>query len=167
MAGEKDKLASGVFQFDKLPVQKSEGAAFRHILEGQTATGDYLEIHETVLEPGGAPHPPHHHDGERNVFGDPRDFANHYRGKNFSNGTRLDGFRRVKRKNTAYTTPVILKPNISSSPSAQKHHKPRNRLCAAAAATNFSRKICREFFVAVCAEANAAMNISTVRASKR
>src|SRR5882762_9420366 len=64
MAGEKDKLASGVFQFDKLPVQKSEGAAFRHILEGQTATGDYLEVHETVLEPGGAPHPAHHHDGE-------------------------------------------------------------------------------------------------------
>jgi quercetin dioxygenase-like cupin family protein len=64
MAGEKDKLTSNVFQFDKLPVQKSEGAAFRHILEGQTATGDYLEIHETVLEPGGAPHPAHHHDGE-------------------------------------------------------------------------------------------------------
>jgi len=64
MAGEKDKLASGVFLFDKLPVQKSEGAAFRHILEGQTATGDYLEVHETVLEPGGAPHPAHHHDGE-------------------------------------------------------------------------------------------------------
>jgi len=64
IAAEKDKLTSNVFQFDKLPVQKSEGAAFRHILEGHTATGDYLEIHETVLEPGGAPHPAHHHDGE-------------------------------------------------------------------------------------------------------
>lgn len=64
MAGERDKLASGVFEFGKLPVEKSEGAAFRHVLEGRTATGDYLEVHETVLEPGGAPHPPHHHEGE-------------------------------------------------------------------------------------------------------
>lgn len=64
LAGEKDKLSSGVFAFDKLPAVKNGFATRRDILEGQTATGDYLEIHETVLEPGGGPHPPHHHDGE-------------------------------------------------------------------------------------------------------
>lgn len=64
LAGEKDKLSSGVFSFDKLPAVKNGLATRRDILEGQTATGDYLEIHETVLEPGGGPHPPHHHDGE-------------------------------------------------------------------------------------------------------
>jgi len=64
IAGEGDKLASGVFSFAKLPAKKNGLATRRDILEGQTATGDYLEVHETVLEPGGAPHPPHHHAGE-------------------------------------------------------------------------------------------------------
>ncbi|HMI53261.1 MAG TPA: cupin domain-containing protein [Candidatus Saccharimonadales bacterium] len=63
-ASEGDKLASGVFSFDKLAAKKNGLATRRDILEGQTATGDYLEVHETVLEPGGAPHPAHHHDGE-------------------------------------------------------------------------------------------------------
>jgi mannose-6-phosphate isomerase-like protein (cupin superfamily) len=57
-------LPSTVRIFDELHADKDAGATFRSILEGHTHTGDYLEVHETVLEPNAAPHPPHHHAGE-------------------------------------------------------------------------------------------------------
>jgi len=57
-------LPTTVRTFDELHAEKDTGATFRSILEGHTHTGDYLEVHETVLEPNAAPHPPHHHVGE-------------------------------------------------------------------------------------------------------
>ena len=57
-------LPTTVRTFDELHAEKDAGAAFRAILEGRTHAGDYLEVHETVLEPNAAPHPPHHHLGE-------------------------------------------------------------------------------------------------------
>jgi mannose-6-phosphate isomerase-like protein (cupin superfamily) len=57
-------LASKTYRFDDLPVTREKQAAYRHILEGRTRTGDYLEAHETVLEPNAMPHPPHRHVGE-------------------------------------------------------------------------------------------------------
>jgi len=57
-------LPTTVRTFEELHAQKDAGATFRAILEGHTHTGDYLEVHETVLEPGAGPHPPHHHVGE-------------------------------------------------------------------------------------------------------
>jgi mannose-6-phosphate isomerase-like protein (cupin superfamily) len=59
-----DSLTTTVRTFEDLHAEKEDKAAFRAILEGRTHTGDYLEVHETVLEPGGAPHPAHHHVGE-------------------------------------------------------------------------------------------------------
>jgi quercetin dioxygenase-like cupin family protein len=59
-----DSLPSIARPFDELHAETDGKAAFRAILEGHTHTGDYLEVHETVLQAGGAPHPPHHHVGE-------------------------------------------------------------------------------------------------------
>jgi mannose-6-phosphate isomerase-like protein (cupin superfamily) len=57
-------LPTSVQPFENLRAEKEGQATFRSILEGHTHTGDYLEVHETVLEPNAAPHPPHRHVGE-------------------------------------------------------------------------------------------------------
>ena len=63
-AAEMPALVSKAYRFEDLPVSKQDRAAYRSILEGRTHTGDYLEVHETVLEPDARPHPPHRHPGE-------------------------------------------------------------------------------------------------------
>ena len=59
--GQGQVMPSALFPFDKLPVHASSGAEIRAVLKGKLATGESLEVHETTLPPGGAPHPPHHH----------------------------------------------------------------------------------------------------------
>jgi mannose-6-phosphate isomerase-like protein (cupin superfamily) len=55
-------LPSNAWTFEELKADKSaDGAEFRPILKGKLATGEILEVHETMLPPGGMPHPPHHH----------------------------------------------------------------------------------------------------------
>jgi mannose-6-phosphate isomerase-like protein (cupin superfamily) len=63
-AAELPSLKSKAYRFEDLPVEKEERVAYRGILEGRTHTGDYLEAHETVLQPDATPHPSHHHVGE-------------------------------------------------------------------------------------------------------
>jgi len=58
---EEPAMPAAVYPFDKLPVRTPNDAQIRRLLKGRLATGEPLEVHETTLLPGGAPHPPHHH----------------------------------------------------------------------------------------------------------
>ena len=50
------------FPFEGLPVRYSDDGALTHqILEGQIPGSAIIEIHETTLEAGKMPHPPHRH----------------------------------------------------------------------------------------------------------
>ncbi len=62
LAAPQASLPSATYPFDNLPVRSSNTAQIRPILKGKLATGESLEVHETTLPPGGAPHPPHHHE---------------------------------------------------------------------------------------------------------
>lgn len=55
-------LPSKVYSFDSLPVKKSATSEGRQIFKGKLATGEEVEAHETTLQAGGSPHPPHHHE---------------------------------------------------------------------------------------------------------
>ncbi|MHB1022371.1 MAG: cupin domain-containing protein [Acidobacteriaceae bacterium] len=53
---------SHVFNFEQLPlIHSSGGAATRPVGRGILPTGEYVEMHETSLEPGQMPHPAHRH----------------------------------------------------------------------------------------------------------
>src|SRR5260370_37261648 len=60
-AAQENAMPSAVYPFEKLPIRTPNNAQIRHVLKGKLATGESLEVHETTLPPGGAPHPPHHH----------------------------------------------------------------------------------------------------------
>jgi quercetin dioxygenase-like cupin family protein len=60
-AEQQPSLLSKMYLFDELPLHASNNAQIRAVLKGKLATGESLEVHETTLPPGGAPHPPHRH----------------------------------------------------------------------------------------------------------
>lgn len=60
-AASDNSLPSATFAFDQLLVNQNGANQMRPIVKGKLATGEAVEVHETTLQPGSAPHPPHHH----------------------------------------------------------------------------------------------------------
>jgi mannose-6-phosphate isomerase-like protein (cupin superfamily) len=60
-AEQQSALPSAMYPFDKLAARVTNNVEIRHVLKGKLATAESLEVHETMLPPGGTPHPPHHH----------------------------------------------------------------------------------------------------------
>ena len=66
-AAEDEFLPSKAYPFEDLPVHPTGPTGenkSRPVMTGKTHTGFLVEVHETDLAPGSAPHPPHHHDHE-------------------------------------------------------------------------------------------------------
>lgn len=58
---KKDVLPSRAFRYEDLAARKAGVITSRQILNGLTHTGNIVDLHETELPAGEAPHPPHHH----------------------------------------------------------------------------------------------------------
>lgn len=54
-------LSSAAFPFADLKANVGNGHTSRPITKGKTPTGEAVEVHETTLDPGQMPHPPHRH----------------------------------------------------------------------------------------------------------
>ena len=61
-------LASKALRFQDLPVRANGENKTRAVLNGENHSGFAIEVHETELAPGNAPHPPHHHIKEEMVL---------------------------------------------------------------------------------------------------
>ena len=60
---------SEVFPYDQLPVtQLPNGGTMRKVISGFLVTGEYIEVHESMLPPGKMPHPPHRHRNSEVLF---------------------------------------------------------------------------------------------------
>jgi len=59
---------SKTFRYEDLPVRENGKNRSRAVLNGKTHKGLTLEVHETELAPGLAPHPAHHHVHEEMIF---------------------------------------------------------------------------------------------------
>ena len=61
-------LASGVYTWASLPVEKTENGERRAIFDAVTATVDRLESHITTIDAGKASHAAHRHPDEELIF---------------------------------------------------------------------------------------------------
>ena len=61
-AADPELAKSKVFRFrDMKATQNSNGGWSRPVVHGTIPTGEFVELHETMLPPGQMPHPPHQH----------------------------------------------------------------------------------------------------------
>jgi XRE family transcriptional regulator, regulator of sulfur utilization len=63
-------MGFSVFDWNSVPVQKTETGEVRQFFRTPTVTLDQLEIHATTLNPGTASHPPHRHVNEEIILVD-------------------------------------------------------------------------------------------------
>lgn len=70
LRGQSPAMPSKTFRYEDLPVRPSGDGKnkSRPVLDGKTHTGARVEMHETELGPGLAPHPPHTHVHEEIVI---------------------------------------------------------------------------------------------------
>ena len=70
--GEKKETVlsrSETFSYDQLPVTAlPNGGTMRRVISGTLVTGEYIEVHESVLPPGEMPHSPHRHRNSEILF---------------------------------------------------------------------------------------------------
>jgi uncharacterized cupin superfamily protein len=60
-ASRNDDLPSNAFRYEDMPVSQNGPLSARQVLQGNTHSGYPIDLHESELPPGQAPHPPHHH----------------------------------------------------------------------------------------------------------
>jgi len=68
---EKDRVLdqSQTFAYDELPVTNlPNGGTMRRVISGVLPTGEFIEVHQSVLPAGKAPHPPHRHRNSEVLF---------------------------------------------------------------------------------------------------
>jgi quercetin dioxygenase-like cupin family protein len=63
-------LGWAVYDWNSIPVKKTDVGETRQFLRTPTATLDQLEIHATTLDPGKQSHPPHKHANEEVIIVD-------------------------------------------------------------------------------------------------
>ena len=61
-------MKSSVFDWNSIPVQKTDKGATRKFFQARTETLDELECHVTTLNPGVTSHPPHQHANEELII---------------------------------------------------------------------------------------------------
>ena len=61
-------IGPSVYDFNKIPVSKTDVGEIRQFLKGPTATLKELELHVTTLDAGKTSHPPHQHPNEELVM---------------------------------------------------------------------------------------------------
>ena len=60
---------SRTFSYDHLPITElPNGGTMRRVVSGFLVTGEYIEVHESMLPPGKMPHPPHRHRNSEILF---------------------------------------------------------------------------------------------------
>ncbi len=61
-------MGSAVFDWNSIPAKPNAAGSVRSFFKARTATLEQLEVHETTLNPGQSPHPPHRHPNEEVVL---------------------------------------------------------------------------------------------------
>ncbi|HEY2468994.1 MAG TPA: cupin domain-containing protein [Terracidiphilus sp.] len=61
-------LGSAAFDWNAIAAKPTESGSVRSFFTERTATVERLEVHETTLNPGKSPHPPHRHPNEEMIL---------------------------------------------------------------------------------------------------